>query len=337
MTKPLPFLTDSSYVYETILGVKKSVGRYQYVILGVNPFYDYNKSTGEYTVSTTKMDGGGYLYDIKNPIYVAIRAFVCFDNTTNEVAYDSVLLKGSAPFAQCGAGQTLHERTTLTQLETSGTTAANQTIDIISSQQAQGDATFTIPSKILNRDNLPINQFNFEDWWTNDPTGIHYNSSGNAVPVGVRYTKMVAGLPTLVYLPWTTGTSLTLPSTAIIPSLQILFRSAIDERSLYVVNHSTLGPVYNPKNQVYMGVDDLDYLPYKQQDFSGTILKKGSVIGSGFLAQNLDFPSMSLLQIDGSVPCNKSDRIVFNSKQQLRDADGFKNTDIYTIIFNPVC
>ena len=336
VTKPLPFLTHSSYVYETVSGQKKSVGRYQYVILGVNPYFDYNSGTGAYTASTAKMDSGEHLYNIANPIYVAVRCFVCFDKATEVIAYDAVQPDSASPYAKCGTGQSLKERTILTQLKVTNPqdpepkTELNTQLEIVSSQTIQPDTTMTLPSYILNRNNLSTQQFNFEDWWTNRSEGIHYNANGNAVPVGIRYTKQVGSTRTQVYVPWSSN-PLTLPSNAIIPSLEILFRSAIDERSLYVVNHAVLGAKYEPVSTVYMGVDSVSYPGYNQEDFSGTILRKNGVFGEGSLTQFIDFPSMSVLKITGTVPCEDSNKIVFNSKGQLRDADGFKNTTTYTI------
>jgi hypothetical protein len=343
VTKPKPFLTHSSYVYETVSGVKKSVGRYQYVILGVNPYFDYNSGTGAYTVSTAKMDSGEHLYNIENPIYVAVRCFVCFDNATDVIAYDAVQPDSASPYAKCGTGQSLQESTVLTQLQVTNPappepkTELNTQLEIVSSQTIQPDTTMTLSSYILNRNNLSTHQFNFEDWWTNRSEGIHYNANGNAVPVGIRYTKQVGGTRTQVYVPWSSN-PLTLPSNAIIPSLEILFRSAIDERSLYVVNHAVLGAKYEPVSTVYMGVDSLCHPGYNQEDFSGTILLKDGTIGNGLLTQFIDFPSMSLLKITGTVPCEDSNQIVFNSKGQLRDADGFANTTTYTINYTaPSC
>ena len=345
VTKPKPFLTHSSYVYETVSGVKKSVGRYQYVILGVNPYYDYNSGTGAYTVSTAKMDSGEHLYNIENPIYVAERSFVCFNNATKAIAYDAVQPDSASPYAKCGMGQSLKESTVLTQLQVTNPappepkTELNTELEIVSSQTIQPDTTMTLLSSILNRDNTSTQQFNFEDWWTNRSGGIHYNANGNAVPVGIRYTKQVGSTRTRVYEAWTTDdTSMTLDSEAIIPSLEILFRSAIDERSLYVVDHADLGAKYEPVSTVYMGVDSLSHPGYNQEDFSGTILLKDGSIGNGLLTQFIDFPSMSLLKITGTVPCEDSNQIFFNSKGQLRDADGFLNSTTYTINFTaPSC
>jgi hypothetical protein len=343
VTKPKPFLTHSSYVYETVSGEKKSVGRYQYVILGVNPYFDYNSETGAYTPSMAKMDSGEHLYNIENPIYVAVRSFLCFDNATEVIAYDAVQPDSDSPYAKCGTGQSLNERTILTQLQVTNPappapkTELNTQIEIVSSELIQADQNFTLPSYILNRNNLSTNAFNFEDWWTNRSGGIHYNANGNAVPVGIRYTKQVGSTRTRVYESWTTN-PMTLPSNAIIPSLEILFRSAIDERSLYVVDHAVLGAKYEPVSTVYMGVDSLSHPGYNQEQFSGTILKKNTSIGKGSLTQFIDFPSMSVLKITGTVPCADSNRIVFNSKGQLRDADGFKNTTTYTIQYTaPSC
>jgi hypothetical protein len=360
--KPKPFLNDSSYVYETIAGVPKVVGRYQYVILGNNPYYDYNTGTGAYTVSTSKMDSGEHLYNIDHPVYVAVRCFVCFDTTTSSIAYDAVIPDTVAPYAKCNAGQSLKEHTTLTELEVTGTTDANTQINIVSSQQIQADVNSTLPSYILNRNNNSTNLFNFEDWWTNNPAGIHYNARGNAEPVGVRYTRIkwvdvdpgpgVDWQPDGYergYLPWA-GTTMTLPNVttmpsniAIIPALELLFRSAIDERSLYVVNHIPLGAKYEPVSTVYMGLPSAAFPAYQQHTFSGTIFRKNTALGAGYFSQALGFPSMSLLKISGNVPCDSgtntydSNRIIFNDKGQLRDADGFQNTTAYTIIYPNAC
>ncbi len=349
VTSPLPFLTDSSYVYETVATVKKSVGRYQYVILGSNSYYDYVYDDGAekwvYTVSTAKMDSGEHLYNIANPIYVAVRCFVCFDNATDAIAYDAVSPDTAAPYAKCGAGQTLKERTTITQLDVSVTTPVvpntpeqrdlNTQINIISSEQITANTPFTLPSYILNRDNTSTNQFNFEDWWTN--SGIHYGARGNADPVGIRYTKLVSGTPTKIYVSWPGGTSYTLPSEAIIPSLEILFRSAIDERSLYSVMHVS-GNKYTPVSTLHMGVDSIEHAGYKQQEFSGTVLSTDGGFGPGYFSQNIAFPSLSLLKISGDVPCANTNQIIFNQKGQLRDADGFRNTKAYTFQYTaPTC
>jgi hypothetical protein len=347
VTKPKPFLTDSGYVYETDATVKKSVGRYQYIILGANPYFDYNTATGAYTPSDAKMKSGEHLYNIDNPIYVAVRSFACFDDVTDTLVYDAVKPHTVAPYAKCVAGgQTLEERSTLTQLAVTNLVTPkvdlNTKIEIVSSQTIEANSTLTLPSKILNRDNTSTNQFNFEDWWTNRTGGIHYSALGNAKPVGIRYTKMVGVNPTKFYLPLT-GNHFTLPSDAIVPSLEILFPSAIDERSLYVVNHATLGNKYVPVSVVSMGVDSINFPGNDQEAFSGTILSKDGSFGEGSFSQSISFPSMSLLKISGN-PCdsdpntNHSNQIVFNSKGQLRDADGFKNTTAYTFNYtDPTC
>jgi hypothetical protein len=358
--KPLPFLRDSSYVYETASRVNKRMGRYQYVILGTNPYYNYNASTGAYTASTVKMDSGEHLYNISNPVYVAVRSFLCFNDSTDSIAYDAVQGDNSPPYAKCGAGQSLKEKSTLTQLEVTGTTDLNTQINIVSSQQITPDTTFTLPSYILNRNNMSTNQFNFENWWTN--TGIHHNPNGNAVPVGIRYTRtkfVITDLgppvvwepvgPEVIYKPWPGGSVVTLPNNtampsdvAIIPSVELLFRSAIDERSLYV----STAPfnTYTPVPAIYMGVESNEHPGYNQELFSGTVLRKSGLLGEGYVSQTIGFPSMSLLKITGDVPCNSvtntynSNQILFNSKGQLRDADGFKNTTVYTINYTaPTC
>ncbi|MFN9691750.1 MAG: hypothetical protein ACK551_06605 [Vampirovibrionales bacterium] len=338
VTKPKPFLTDSSYVYETGAGV---VGRYQYIVLGVNPYFDYDTVTGAYTPSEDKMKSGEHLYNIDNPIYVAVRSFACFDTATSAIAYDAVKPHTVPPYAKCGSGQTLEERTTLTELDVSNIVVPiedlNTKIEIVSSQTIEADTTLTLPSKILNRNNSSTNQFNFEDWWTNRSGGIHYSVRGNAEPVGILYTKMVGADPTKFYLPFT-GNPFTLPSDAIVPSLEILFRSAIDERSLYVVDHATLGNKYVPVSTVFMGVDSPTFPGYVQEAFSGTILSKDGAFGAGSFSQTIGFPSLSLLKISGSVPCESTNRIIFNNKQQLRDADGFRNTMRYTFKYTaPTC
>ena len=349
--KPKPFLNDSGYVYETISNVEKAVGRYQYIILGVNPYFDYNPGSGAYTVSTAKMDSGEHLYNIENPLYVIVRSFLCFDDATSTIAYDSVKSHTVSPYAICQAGQTLKTNTTLTEMRVTNPpiptlpTDSNTQIEIVSSQQIQPETTITLPSYILNRNNLSTNQLNFEDWWTNRVGGIHYGVIGNAVPVGIRYTKIVSSQPVRIYLPWTSN-PMTLPNDALIPSLEILFRSAIDERSLYVAIHPGNGSsAYGPKNTIYMNIPDPEFPTYLQQDFSATILRKSGVEGLGYLTQELGFPSLSLLKISGSVPCSPvpasnpvvfaydSNEILFNSKGQLRDADGFKNSIQYRVRF----
>jgi hypothetical protein len=341
VTKPKPFLTDSGYVYETVAGVKQSVGRYQYIILGVNPYFNYNIATGAYAPSVAKMKSGEHLYNIENPIYVAVRSFACFDDDTDTLMYDAVIQDTVAPYAKCGSGQILEERSTLTQLEVSNLVTPkvdlNTKIEIVSSQTIEADTTLTLPSKILNRNNTCTNQFNFEDWWTNRTGGIHYSARGNAEPVGLLYTKMVGANPTKFFLPWTVNPR-TLPSDAIVPSLEILFRSAIDERSLYVVDHASLGNKYVPVSTVFMGVDSPTFPGNNQDEFSGTILREGGSFGEGSFSQTIGFPSLSLLKISGSVPCESTNRIIFNQKGQLRDADGFRNTTAYTFNYTaPNC
>jgi hypothetical protein len=333
---PQPFFFPSGYVYEKMEGVRKVVGRYQYIVIGANPFMNYDSGTGTYSLSTTKVNEGVFLYNIENPIYVGVRSFVCADKETKAIAYDAIEGSSTGPdYAQCASStQKLYSETHLVQLEPEGLSNESIRFKVVSSQSIEPDTAIALGSSLLQRDGTSSDTLHFNDWWNN--TGTHAYSKGFAVPIAYRYRKADG---TYVVANWPTNTTTqTLPSTAMILNVQIIFRGAMDERSLYVADHPTEGAIYNYRSQIAMNVLESKYPPYTQDEFSGLVFKKNTSIDSGKISQTLQYPGGNSLFVQGTVPCNTSNRLILNDKGELRDADGFRNTTAYTLKFTtPPC
>jgi hypothetical protein len=76
--------------------------------------------------------------------------------------------------------------------------------------------------------------------------------------------------------------------------------------------------------------------PGNQDLYSGTIIRRNSSLAnnSNHISQKVSYPGGNMLWIEGNSPCNTANNIRINDKGELRDTDGFKNTNVYTINFD---
>jgi hypothetical protein len=339
IVRPSPFLNASSYVYETVAGVQKVVGRYQYVVLGINPYMDYNETSGEITFRPSKAESGAYLFNIQNPIYVITRAFICVDKDSQTINYDSVLRNSNPPFARCAnTSQKLYTSGKLSKFRIYGTTEADSTVNLVASEVLPPDNIIKTKGYFLNRDGGRTNVFDFHDWWKN--TGIHTTITGGLTPIAYAYLDKTTNQYVYANWPNSATTTLTLPEAARIPYFKLFFSGAIDERSLHTAFR---GNPYNrsfyfPQSTVYMETptsNQTDF-PGNQDLYSGTIIRRNSSLAnnSNHISQKVSYPGGNMLWIEGNSPCNTANNIRINDKGELRDTDGFKNTNVYTINFD---
>ena len=339
-SKPAPFLKASSYVYETVGGEQKVLGRYQYVILGVNPYLNYNASTGTYTFNATKAESGAYLFNIQNPIYIATRAFICVDQDSYNIAYNAVLSDVNPPYAKCANASTqkMFSRGKVSEFTVSGTSNADATFNLVASEVLPPSQIITTKEPFINRDATTTTTFNFNGWWGN--TGTHASLiRGGLTPIAYAYLNKTTNQYVYENWPNATTTTLTLPNAARIPYFKLVFNGTIDERSLYTVYRTAPynRSFYFPQSAVYMNTPTADQInfPGNQNLYSATIIRLDTDLAdnTNVLSQKVPYPGGNMLWIEGNSPCNKGNNIRINDKGELRDTDGFKNTNVYTINF----
>jgi hypothetical protein len=327
-TTPKPFFYNSSYVYNTANGRSQLVGRYQYVILGTNPYLS-QQLNGTYVLDPALVLRGAFLVNIKYPVYIASRGIVCQDVETGNVAMDQLQPTNTYGYS-CGGGTRVKTYTLIAKLKPNATAVNPLTspFEVESTRVIDTpDQAIAMETPIMNRNGLTVSSFNFQQWWDN--IGQHYSANGSAVPVALKYRMG----DVWNVMPWPNGnTAVTLPPGAALDTMDVVFRGALDERSLFVASNR-----YSPKANVEMfGLDPL-FAPATQAEYSGLVLKKGGVVGPGSLGMNTAYPGASSMRFYIYTECDVTDTITINDKLQMRDADGFLNPQRYTINFTNPC
>jgi hypothetical protein len=327
-TRPKPFFFDSSYVYQSTTGNNQILGRYQYVVLGINPFMQQQPS-GTFVLDSTLVQRGAYLFNIKYPVYIVSRGIVCQDKQTGNIVTNTLTNDGNYGF-RCSQNTQARTHTMMVKLKPN--LAANSPLvsafEIESSREINTpEATIPMETPILNRNGASTRVFNFNEWWNN--TGQHANPLGGAVPLALN-VRVGANER---FIPWPNGaTTMQLPVDTQLEHIQVMFRGNLDERSLYVASNR-----FSPKETVTMLALDPLFPPSNQATYSGVVVRLNGAISGGAVKTQALYPGANALNFSVYGPCNSSNNLVLNDKLQLRDADGFLNTTRYTLNFTDPC
>jgi hypothetical protein len=327
-TRPKPFFFDSSYVYQSTTGTNQILGRYQYVVLGTNPFMR-QQANGTFVLDTTLIQRGAYLFNIKYPVYVVSRGIVCQDVKTGNIVTNTLNTDGNYGF-RCSQNTRPRTHTIMAKLQPNpdATSPMVPAFQVASNREiTTPEASIPLETPILNRNGLATQTFNFQQWWEN--TNQHSSPLGVAVPVAL---SVRSGVNESV-IPWPNGvTTLQIPPGTNLDYVTAIFRGSVDERSLYVANNR-----FSPKDTVTMLAQDPLFPPANQATYSGVILRLNASLADGGVRTEALYPGAAALRFSIQTACQRSNNLVLNDKLALRDADGFLNTTRYTLNFADSC
>jgi|GEM_PF-5664188 len=332
--RPKPFFYKSSYVYGNLFGggTGELVGRYQYIVLGANPFFKFDGSN--FDTDETLVKRGAFLYSIDTPVYVMSKGTVCL-NAANEIVNN--VIRSNNYDVQCTGGTIPRSRTVLAKLDPVGNVAnpTANSFEVVSTKSVASQLNVPLETPIINRDGSTIDFINFDAWWANESP--HDAPNGMAIPIAYRYATLdpvTQKVEDYRFALWPAGvTTIDFLGANYMPFLEVIFRGGIDERSLYVGNGRFRFDTSIEVNDPAPGYPDVEGA------YSGVVLRNSATgnYGDGHVSLYTAYPGSSLLRVTGYTQCGDGNELIINDKGQLRDSEGLRNTQKYTIKFTKTC